>query len=114
DRARLPARDPVLSRVAAKYGASNEEVALAWLMSFDADVVPIPGATRIETASSLARALTLALDDEERLALDARFSGRLLRVPRAERRPNDGADGEVVIVMGMPGAGKTTVARKLE
>jgi diketogulonate reductase-like aldo/keto reductase/histidinol phosphatase-like enzyme len=114
ERARLPGRDPVLSRVAAKYGASNEEVALAWLMSFDADVVPIPGATRIETASSLARALTLALEDEERLALDARFSGRLLRVPRAERQPNDDAGGEVVIVMGMPGAGKTAVARELE
>jgi aryl-alcohol dehydrogenase-like predicted oxidoreductase len=106
-------RDAVLSRIATKRGATNEEIALAWLMSFD-DVVPIPGASRVETARSLARALDMDLDDEERLALDARFSGRLLRVPRAARRPNDDAGGEVVVVMGMPGAGKTAVARELE
>ena len=68
----------------------------------------------METARSLARALHIDLDDEDRLALDARFSGRLLRVPRAARRPNDDAAGEVVVVMGMPGAGKTAVARELE
>jgi histidinol phosphatase-like enzyme len=83
-------------------------------MSFGAGVVPIPGASRIETAMSLARALAIELDDEDRLTLDARFSGRLLRVPRAQRRPRDAAGGEVVIVMGMPGAGKSVVAGKLE
>jgi aryl-alcohol dehydrogenase-like predicted oxidoreductase/predicted kinase/histidinol phosphatase-like enzyme len=114
ERAKHQTRDPVLSQIAAKHAVSNEELALAWLMSFRAAVVPIPGATRIETALSLSRALTIELDDEDRLALDARFSGRLLRVPRAVRRPSDDAGGEVVIVMGMPGAGKTAVARALE
>jgi histidinol phosphatase-like enzyme len=76
--------------------------------------VPVPGATRVETASSLARALDIELDDEDLTALDACFSGRLLRVPRARRRPPDDAGGEVVVVMGMPGAGKTAVARQLE
>jgi aryl-alcohol dehydrogenase-like predicted oxidoreductase/histidinol phosphatase-like enzyme/predicted kinase len=114
DRVKQLARDPVLSRTAAKHAASNEEVALAWLMSFGAGIVPIPGATRIGTAMSLSRALGIELDDEDRLALDERFSGRLLRVPRAQRRAADDADGEVIIVMGMPGAGKTAVARELE
>ena len=50
-------------------------------------IVPIPGATRIETASSIRRALDVELDEQDRLTLDARFSGRLLRMRRAERRP---------------------------
>src|SRR5688572_22979687 len=114
ERVKHLARDAVLSRIAAKHAVSKEEIALAWLMSFGAGIVPIPGATRTATALSLARARDIELDDEDRLALDARFSGRLLRVPRAKRRPSDDAGGEVVIVMGMPGAGKSEVARELE
>ena len=114
ERVKQLARDPVLSRVAAKHSVSSEVVALAWLMSFSADIVPIPGATRVETAASLARALHIELGDDDRIALDASFSGRLFRVPRAQRRPSDDAGGEVVIVMGMPGAGKTAVASELE
>jgi hypothetical protein len=59
------------------------------------------------------RALAVRLAADDRQALDARFSGRLLRVPRRERRPPDDADGDVVLVMGMPAAGKSTVARAL-
>jgi aryl-alcohol dehydrogenase-like predicted oxidoreductase/histidinol phosphatase-like enzyme len=107
-------RDAVLKQVAERHGASNEDVALAWLMSFGEGILPIPGATRVETASSMSRAVEIELDDEDRDALDAQFAGRLLRVPRAQRRPSDSANGEVVIVMGMPGAGKTSLARELE
>ena len=114
ERVKRHARDATVSRVAAKHEATNPEVALAWLMSFGADVVPIPGATRLETASSLARALRLELDDEDRSTLDASFSGRLLRVRRAERRPRAGSGGDVVVVMGMPGAGKSKIAREME
>jgi aryl-alcohol dehydrogenase-like predicted oxidoreductase/histidinol phosphatase-like enzyme/predicted kinase len=115
DRVRQLARDAELSRVAKKHSATSEEVALAWLMSFGTDVVPIPGATRVETANSIARALAIHLDEEDKQAIDARFSGRLLRVPRAQRRPRTRADGsEVVVVMGMPGAGKSGVARELQ
>ena len=107
-------RDAELMRVARKHDASSEEIALAWLMSFGNWIVPIPGATRVESVVSLSRALATELDDEDRAALDARFSGRLLRVSRSERRPRHDSEGEVVIVMGMPGAGKTAVARELE
>jgi aryl-alcohol dehydrogenase-like predicted oxidoreductase/predicted kinase len=113
ERVKQLARRGELTRVAAKHGVANEEVALAWLMSFGDRVVPIPGATRVETAASLARALKVTLDDDDRAALDAQFTGRLLRVSRARRRPRGDATGEVVIVMGMPGAGKSGVASEL-
>ena len=112
ERVKKLARDEVLARVAAKHSVTVQEAALAWLMGLD--VAPIPGATRVETAMSLARTLSIELDDDDRAALDARFSGRLLRVPRAERRPPKHATGDVVIVMGMPGAGKSSLARSLE
>jgi aryl-alcohol dehydrogenase-like predicted oxidoreductase len=108
------ARDPVLTTVAARHGVTAAEVALAWLMDLAAGVVPVPGATRTETARSIARALRVRLADDDRRTLDDRFSGRLLRVPRSERRPSDDADGDVVLVMGMPGAGKSALARELE
>ena len=114
DRVKQLARDAVLAAIARAHGRTAEEVSLAWLMTFGAAIVPIPGATRVETASSLGSALALKLEDGEREALDTRFSGRLLRVPRAHRRPQDDAGGEVVIVMGMPGAGKSVLARQIE
>lgn len=116
DRAKRLAKDPLLAAVASKHGVAAEDVALAWLMSFGDDVMPIPGATRVETARALDRPRSTPLDDDDRRALDARFSGRLLRVPRSQRRavaPADASD-DVVIVMGMPGAGKTTFALELE
>jgi len=108
------AKDPVLGEVAARHGVTPAEVALAWLMDLSPVVTPIPGATHVETARSIARVLGLRLTDDDRRQLDDRFSGRLLRVPRSERRPADRSDGEVVLVMGMPGAGKSTIARELE
>ena len=113
DRARRLAKDALLATIAAKHDASVEEIALAWLMSFGNGVVPIPGATRVETAASLGRALAVRLDENDRRQLDDRFAGRLLRLTRDERRPRSTVDGEVVLVIGMPGAGKTTVAREL-
>ena len=107
-------KDPVLAEVAALRGVTPPEVALAWLMDLSPVVTPIPGATHVETARSIARALSVRLTDEDRRQLDDRFSGRLLRVPRSERRPPDSSDGEVVLVMGMPGAGKSTIAVELE
>ncbi len=112
ERVKRLSKDHVLQKVAGKHGVTGEEVALAWLMSFDA-VTPIPGATRTESAVSIGRARQLTLDDDDRTTLDARFSGALLRVPRARRRPAK-ARGDVVLVMGMPGAGKSTFAESLE
>jgi aryl-alcohol dehydrogenase-like predicted oxidoreductase len=113
ERVKQLAKNQTLLRVAKEHSAPPATIVLAWLMSFTG-VVPIPGATRVETAAAISTAIAIELDEEDRDALDAQFAGRLLRVPRSERRPRDDAEGDVVLVMGMPGAGKTTVARELE
>ena len=105
-------RDAALKAIGARHGEPNEIIALAWIVSLG--IVPIPGATRVDTAATLSRVHDIVLDAEDRAALDARFGGRLLRVSRAERRPRAEATGDVVLVMGMPGAGKSRVARELE
>ncbi len=114
DRVSRLMKDPVLVAVAARHEVTPAEVALAWLADLSPLATPIPGATRVETARSIARVLRVRLTDDDRRELDDRFSGSLLRVPRSVRRPRDTADGEVVLVMGMPGAGKSAIAHELE
>jgi aryl-alcohol dehydrogenase-like predicted oxidoreductase/predicted kinase len=114
DRVSRLARDPAVVEVAARHRVTPAEVVLAWLMDLSPVVTPIPGATHTETARSIANVLRVRLADVDRELLDARFSGRLLRVPRSARRAPADAAGEVVLVMGMPGAGKSTIARELE
>jgi aryl-alcohol dehydrogenase-like predicted oxidoreductase len=114
DRRGRIARDPALREVAQRHGATPFEIALAWLRDLDPIVVPIPGATSVASARSLRRVLDIRLTPVDRARLDDEFpAGRLLRSARADRRPPPGAEGEVVLVMGMPGAGKSTVAREL-
>jgi aryl-alcohol dehydrogenase-like predicted oxidoreductase len=102
---RLARRQP-LADVATARGATAPEVALAWLLERSPRVVAIPGARRPETARSAADAAKLRLEPQERAVLDRAFSA--LRPVRANRRPPD--DAEVVLVMGIPGAGKSRVA----
>ncbi|MFL6036367.1 MAG: aldo/keto reductase [Gaiellaceae bacterium] len=97
------ARHDALMRVADAHGATPAQVALAWLLSLSPEIVPIPGARRPETALSAAGAARLTLTVDER-ALLARELGEA-RPERARRR-----DAEVVLVMGVPGAGKSRVA----
>lgn len=103
-RAGRVARDAALVEIAAARGATPEEVALAWLVALSPAVVPIPGARRPETARSAARAATLVLDERERAALGPAR-------PARSRRPQR---GDVVVVMGIPGAGKTRIAAAYE
>jgi len=65
-------------------------------------IVPLPGATRIETARSAARAGALALDAEAVAALRAHWLG--------EAAPAPARQGEVVVIAGMPAASKSTRA----
>lgn len=103
-------KDPALTAVASRHAVDPIAVALAWVRSLG--VVALPGPTTVEHASAGAKILELTDDDRE--TLDARFrAADVLRRPVAERRPPDDADGDVVIVMGMPGAGKSTHARPL-
>lgn len=102
------AKDVVLQSIAEAHAVTPEAVALAHLI--DAGLVPIPGATRPESALASAAALSLRLTDDERARLDARFPE-----PATERAPvfTGGATPEVVIVMGPPAAGKSSRVRPL-
>jgi len=98
------ARNEALAEVAAQHDTTPAEVALAWLLDLSPSVIPIPGARRPETASSSARAADLRLDDADRAML-----GRAPATRPARAAP---ADAEVVLVMGIPGSGKTRRAQE--
>jgi aryl-alcohol dehydrogenase-like predicted oxidoreductase len=100
------AREPALERIAGPHGATPAEIVLAWLLELDPAIVAIPGARRPETARSAATAARLELDTGDCAVLAARFP-RGRGVPQRTRRPAARA-GEVVLIMGIPGAGKTT------
>jgi aryl-alcohol dehydrogenase-like predicted oxidoreductase/histidinol phosphatase-like enzyme len=106
-------RDRVLADVASRHGATPFEIALAWLTDLCPAILPIPGPTRVETVLSLARASRIVLTDDDRARLDEHFTaGRMLRPggPSARLAPTR-TDGEVLLIMGLPGAGKSTVAQ---
>jgi len=111
-----PARAPRLARsealrtVAAAHDASPAEVALAWVLSLAPGLVAIPGARTPETARSAARAARLDLDARELEALGSAFGAHR---PEAPRRRDADLDAGVVLVMGIPGAGKSRVAERL-
>ena len=105
-------RDRVLRDVAARHGATPAEIALAALRDLSPLVTPLPGPTRPETAASVGRAATLALDDWDRQRLAERFPAWR---PRGSAPPAGAAGataGEVVLIMGLAGAGKSTLASR--
>jgi predicted kinase len=115
--ARRLRRDPLLQEISARHGVSAFAVVLAWLHGLSPHVVPLPGPTRPETARDCARGLQLTLDGAEQTALDRRFPVGRLRMPAPLPRRNQAARGtarsQIVMVMGLPGAGKTTYAASL-
>ena len=109
------ATEPTLAAIAARHGATPAEIALAWLMDLSNLITPIAGAAHVETAASIAQARLVALTDADRALLDERFpAARVLRPGAMPQRSSPiRADGEVVLVMGLPGAGKSTFAESL-
>lgn len=59
------------AEVAAEHGVSPQQVALAWALSKSPVVVPIPGASRVESVQDSVSAVELRLSDEELARLDA-------------------------------------------
>ena len=109
------ATDPVLARLAADHACTPFEIALAALADISQVIVPLPGPTRVETARSAANAAKLRLTDDDRAQLRERFAvcraggARAARIAVGARRD----DAEVVLIMGLPAAGKSTIAERL-
>lgn len=110
--------DAVVRRIAERCGATAQEVVLAWLRGLSPVVVALPGVGTVGSVQSVVRAAGVELEEGERRELDERWvnvggGGK----PRSFTSPSPSTStstgGEVVIVMGMPGAGKSTVAREL-
>jgi aryl-alcohol dehydrogenase-like predicted oxidoreductase len=96
-----------LGHVASAHAATPAEVALAWLLHLSASLVAIPGARHPETARSATRSSTLTLTLDE-LAAIAGPAARTARPKTPRRKPG----AEVVLVMGIPGAGKSRLAER--
>jgi aryl-alcohol dehydrogenase-like predicted oxidoreductase len=93
-------RHEELVEIARGHGATEAEVALAWLLGLGVHVVAIPGARSPEAARSAARASSLELTRDE--------SARI--APSRQRKRRVATQGDVVLVMGVPGAGKSRLA----
>jgi aryl-alcohol dehydrogenase-like predicted oxidoreductase/predicted kinase len=116
-RRRQPLNNPVVIDVAATHDATPLEIALAWVAHLSDLVVPIPGSTRIETAQSLARAQRIQFSSKDQARLDEHFPTGRLRTRRLTQSTDEETmrtDGEIVLIMGLPAAGKSTLARTLE
>ena len=102
-------RDRVLRDIAARHGVAPADVALAALLDLSDLVTPLPGPTRPETAASIARAASIVLDDDDRERLARRMPAWPGRRDRSAVEPAAIA-GEAVLIMGLPAAGKSTLA----
>ena len=102
----------MLQRIAAAHGVSPFDIAIAWVGALSAVIVPLPGVTRVETAVASARAQQIVLTGADRQLLAEAFpSARLLSSARTSIAPSR-RGAEVVIVMGLPGAGKTPLTEQ--
>jgi aryl-alcohol dehydrogenase-like predicted oxidoreductase len=102
-------RDRVLVDLARERGTTPAGLFLAYLRALSPVIVPIVGATRVETVTDCAE--DVELDDRALSALDARFVG-LGRYRSPPRAPTSSAS-EVVMIMGLAGAGKSRLATTL-
>ena len=103
------ARSRPLAEVADAHGVAPSEVALAWVLGLSEAVIAIPGARRPETVRSAARAAKLSLDADDRAILAQAFGGSQ---PARRQPPARSDDAAVILVMGIPGAGKSRLARE--
>jgi len=63
-----------LREIGARYdGATPEELVLAWILAASPSLVPIPGASRVESIESSVRAESLRLDERTRRELEEAF-----------------------------------------
>jgi histidinol-phosphate phosphatase family protein len=108
--------------IAARHGVSPHEAALAALLDLGPPVIPLFGATRRESVDSALRARDVPFDAKDRAELESRITftptpdalaATAPPVTPAGLRPlaageGPGEEPEVVIVMGVQGAGKSS------
>ncbi|MBK9756086.1 MAG: HAD-IIIA family hydrolase [Nannocystis sp.] len=115
--------------IAARHGVTPHEAALAALLDLGAPVIPLFGATRRASVESSLRALKVPFDARDRAELATKISFAPTPDALAATAPpltpaglpglapgaGPGDDPEVVVMMGIQGAGKSSeVARYLE
>ncbi|MEZ4439120.1 MAG: aldo/keto reductase [Polyangiaceae bacterium] len=98
-------RHLALRAVAARHDATTAEVTLAWLRDLAPVVLPLPGPTQILHATPR----DLHLTETDRAQLDTALPGGAWA--RGISPPAE-PSGEVVILMGIQGAGKSTAAER--
>ena len=104
-RTKRTAKLPVLQAIAKRHGVSAHEIALAWLRRIDPIVLPIPGATRVESLVSSLHALDVTLTEEDVAELDALMpAGRVVREPSVA--VTGGVDREGRFVRRLSGSGE--------
>jgi aryl-alcohol dehydrogenase-like predicted oxidoreductase/predicted kinase len=96
-------KDKAIVAAATRLSCTPAQAVLAWLLALHPRVVAIPGARRPGTAISAAAASRIVLDGETRQILDERLGW--LHPPRFDSARSD---GEIVLLGGMSGAGKST------
>ena len=64
----------VIEEIAAARGVSAAQIALAWVLAQGSDIIPIPGAKRLEHLEQNVAAASLHLAEKECARLEATFS----------------------------------------
>jgi aryl-alcohol dehydrogenase-like predicted oxidoreductase len=117
-------RDGLLQEMANQRGVTPFAIVLAWMRGLAPHIVPLPGTTRPETARDSVRAQQMTLTDGEQAELDRHFPIGRIRTrarqparhaasPRGDADSSAGGSSDIVMVMGLPGAGKSTLASEL-
>jgi HAD superfamily hydrolase (TIGR01662 family) len=115
------AKNKVLLPLAERHQVTPHQIALAALVHAAPHVVPLVGATRVESVRSSLAALDLTFDTSDRTALDLLYpfapepgalaafapSAAPERLPILEPNRGPATEPEVVLLMGIQGAGKS-------
>lgn len=109
-RAARLATDSTLSSFAATKRVSHGAIALAAVLDLDPRVSVIPGARRAETIVDALTAAGVSLDEAERAQLRDRFPA--LGAPVAAEPSPSGSRAEIVLLMGIQGAGKSQLVNE--
>jgi HAD superfamily hydrolase (TIGR01662 family) len=107
-------RNRAVKPLVARHGITPHEAALAALTNLEQAVLPLIGPTRRETLDSCLKALDQRLDATDWEALSTKISfvatdSARLALEQPETPANSASGAEVVIIMGIQGAGKSTV-----